>query len=72
MPAVLTFQAIDRRDETLRFHAVGSLPSLLRHLRRAISDWRREATEREIGDFIEGRGGRITDDLERQIGRRLG
>jgi hypothetical protein len=36
----------------------------------AIWEARRRRTEREIAEFIARRGGRITDEVEREIGRR--
>jgi hypothetical protein len=50
--------------------AAGENVGILRRLFEAISEspWRR--TEREIAAFIARRGGRITDEVEREIGRR--
>lgn len=36
---------------------------------RSLRQRRQRALEREIGTFVENRGGRITDDMERQIAR---
>jgi hypothetical protein len=71
MPAALTFDTASTHDRAPAAEA-RSPASLLAHLVDAFHAWRREAQEHEIGLFIESRGGRITDDLERQIGQRLG
>ncbi len=42
-------------------------PGLVARLARAIHDGQVRRAEREIAHFIEGRGGRLTDALERQI-----
>ncbi|MDB5589535.1 hypothetical protein [Enterovirga sp.] len=57
-----------------RFVAAGdraepSRPSLFARAGTALREARMRQAEREIGRFIEGRGGRITDALERQIER---
>ncbi len=47
-------------------------PGLLSRLMAALTASRRARAEAEIGRFIEAHGGRITDDLEREISRRFG
>lgn len=69
MPAVLTLDTVSTRDPTTETRGPASL---LAHLVEAVRAWRQQSLEHEIGTFIETRGGRITDDLERQIARRLG
>ena len=46
-------------------------PGLFARLASALHDARMRQVDREIGAFIERRGGRMTDDLERQIERRF-
>lgn len=70
MPAAFTLDTLSTRDLDASVERRGPA-SLLAHLVEAVRAWRRESLEREIGDFIERRGGRITDDLERQISNRL-
>ncbi len=38
---------------------------------RTLRHYRQRAVERAIGTFVENRGGRLTDDIERQIARRF-
>ena len=38
---------------------------------RTLRERHQRALERQIGTFVENRGGRITDDIERQIARRF-
>ena len=40
-------------------------------LLKAMHGSRRRQTERDIANYVASRGGRITDDLEREITRRL-
>jgi hypothetical protein len=47
-------------------------PGILSRLMAAIVASRRARAEAEIGRFIEAHGGRVTDDLEREISRRFG
>ena len=47
-------------------------PGLLSRLLQAVMTSRRIRAEAEVARFIEERGGRITDDLEREISRRFG
>ena len=70
MPAAFTLDTLSTRDLDASVERRGPA-SLLAHLVEAVRAWRRDSLEREIGDFIERRGGRITDDLERQISNRL-
>jgi hypothetical protein len=53
----------------------GVLPrarAFLHRLGEAITASRRAQAEREIARFIEGQGGRLTDEVEREISRRFG
>jgi hypothetical protein len=38
---------------------------------RAVSNSRRRRGDRELASFIQGRGGHLTDELERDLGRHL-
>jgi hypothetical protein len=44
---------------------------VLRRIFDAIFEWRRKQAERQIAAFIAGRGGRFTDELEREMTHRL-
>jgi len=44
---------------------------LLTRLFRALEQSRQRAAEKEIERWLETSGGRLTDDLEREIGRRM-
>ena len=46
--------------------------AFLHRLGEAITASRRAQAEREIARFIEGQGGRLTDEVEREISRRFG
>lgn len=46
--------------------------SLLAHLADAVHAWHQQRLEHEVGAFIAERGGRLTDDIERQISRKFG
>lgn len=70
MPAVITLDTVHARPFAQSAEP-RSPASLFAHLVAAVRAWRQEALEHEIGTFIESRGGRITDDLERQISQRL-
>jgi hypothetical protein len=48
----------------------GEQHGILRRIVSAIWEARRRRAEREIAGFIARRGGRITDEVEREIGRR--
>jgi hypothetical protein len=45
---------------------------IFRRFVRALQDSRRRAAEREVERFIHRNGGRLTDELEREISRRFG
>lgn len=47
-------------------------PTFLQRLHAAMVKSRERAAEREIERFINACGGKLTDDLEREIGRRFG
>lgn len=42
-----------------------------RRLFRAVSNSRRRRADRELANFIQGRGGHLTDELERDLSRHL-
>jgi hypothetical protein len=44
---------------------------VLRRIFDAMFEWRQKQAERQIAAFIAGRGGRFTDDLEREMTHRL-
>jgi hypothetical protein len=46
--------------------------SFLHRLGGAVAASRRAQAEREIARFIESQGGRLTDEIEREISRRFG
>jgi len=50
---------------------VGILRRVFGALRNAMEESRQKQTEREIASYVTLRGGLITDDLEREITRRL-
>ena len=68
MPAVSTqlnaFLPLDRADESVR-------PGWFARALHAFQEARLKQAEREVARFIEARGGRMTDALERQIERRF-
>jgi hypothetical protein len=49
----------------------GHVRAILRHIGTSIIEARRRRADAIVSAFIERRGGRLTDDLERQIERRL-
>lgn len=53
-------------------HTAPAKPSFFKRLHAAMAASRERAAQREIERFIWMRGGRLTDDLEREIGRRFG
>ena len=50
---------------------VGILRRVFGALLKAMEESRQKQTEREIAKFVSSRGGRMTDELEREIERRL-
>ena len=46
-------------------------PSLLKRMANALAQSRRRKAEAAIGRFIQANGGTLTDNLEREIGRRF-
>ena len=40
---------------------------ILRHIFDAVSEWGHGDDEREVGDFIARSGGRLTDNIEREM-----
>ena len=50
---------------------VGILRRVFGALVEALHESRRRQTERDIANYVASRGGRMTDDLEREITRRL-
>ena len=44
---------------------------VLRRIFDAMFEWRQKQAERQVAAFIAGRGGRFTDELEREMMRRL-
>jgi hypothetical protein len=54
-----------------RGSAVRRKPGILARIADAILGWRQREEDREIGRFLAGSGGRLTDDLERRMMERL-
>jgi hypothetical protein len=52
-------------------NGVGILRGVFAALLESMHESRRRQTERDIANYVASRGGRITDDLEREITRRL-
>ena len=52
-------------------NGVGTLRRVFGALLDAVHESRRRQTERDIANYVALRGGRMTDDLEREITRRL-
>ena len=52
-------------------HIVAAAKGILRRLVDAIGDSRQRQAERDIANVVAARGGRITDDLEREMTQRL-
>jgi hypothetical protein len=52
-------------------NAVGNKPGILRRIVDAVRDSRQRQADREIAAFIARSGGRLTDDLERRMMRRI-
>jgi hypothetical protein len=50
---------------------VGILGRVFGALLKAMEESRQKQTEREIAKYVSSRGGRMTDELEREIERRL-
>lgn len=46
-------------------------PSLWRRLSNTVQSYRQRRAEREIARFIQSRGGRLTDELERDLMRHM-
>ena len=51
--------------------AVPKKPGILRRIYDAFMESRQRQVDRQIARFLAGRGGTLTDDLEREITRRL-
>jgi len=49
----------------------GAQTSFLRRIFAAVERWRHRQVEQEAARFIAAHGGRITDDVERQLGEHL-
>lgn len=70
----MTFTACSRNLAALSGNAIasrGRRRGILRRVADAVCERRRKRLERDIAYFIELRGGRITDEVERQITQRL-
>ena len=52
-------------------NAIVKRVGILRHIFDAMHGSHRRQTEREIANFVARQGGRMTDDLEREVARRL-
>jgi hypothetical protein len=51
---------------------LASIRAFLHRLGEAVTASRRAQAEREVARFIENQGGRLTDEVEREISRRFG
>jgi len=60
---------VPKRNAIMNF--VGSLRRTFSALLEAMDESRRRHAEREIARYVDLRGGRMTDEAEREIGRRL-
>ena len=67
MLAVITHSLIAPAEE--RSDMEPGFLTLISRIVHAVHDANLRRQERQIGEFVETRGGRITDDLERQIGQ---
>jgi hypothetical protein len=59
------------RSETTAGHAAERRPGILRRILDAIYESNRKKAERDIAHYIQRNGGRLTDDIERQIMERI-
>ncbi len=60
-----------KRFITAEPSAASRRPGLLARFVQSYQETRLRQAEREVAKYIEGRGGRMTDDLERRIERRF-
>ncbi|KAB2850198.1 MAG: hypothetical protein F9K44_05620 [Hyphomicrobiaceae bacterium] len=67
-----TLALSDTFDDVAVERPAPAKPSLLQRLHAAMVRSREKAAQREIERFIMLRGGTLTDDIEREIGRRYG
>jgi len=65
------FGGLSGNKASARDAAAGKKLGLLRRFYEAIIDSRQTRANRDISDFIERSGGRLTDDLERQMMQRF-
>lgn len=62
---------LDAMDATQVVHAPKA-PGILTRFVKSLMESRQRAADREIERFIQMRGGRLTDETEREISRRFG
>ncbi len=55
------------RDLAPASDANSEMPSIWRFMLDAVTDGRRKAADRVLSDMVARNGGRLTDDIERQI-----
>ncbi|TGD96624.1 hypothetical protein [Methylobacterium nonmethylotrophicum] len=67
MLAVITHSLITPAEE--RSDMEPGILTLVSRMVRAVHDANQRRLERQIGEYVETNGGRITDDLERRIGQ---
>ena len=60
-----------RHKDSTKSSPDANKPGILRRIFGAIFETRQEQIEREVARFVARSGGRITDDIERQIMQRL-
>jgi ribosomal protein S19E (S16A) len=66
------FRLRHARAAGTRSTPAGAQPRIVRRVLEAIDRWYLHQTEREAGRFIAAHGGRLTDDIERQLTEHLG
>ena len=65
------FGSYFRDNDSTKSSPDANKPSILRRIFGAIFETRQQQIEREVAGFVARSGGRITDDIERQIMQRL-
>jgi len=66
-----SYASYDAPKPNVIMNFVGSLRRTFRALFEAMDESRRRHAEREISRYVDLRGGRMTDEAEREIGRHL-
>lgn len=74
MSSMALYRDFHHRDASLPISVkrpAGRRHSLLQRISAAIERWQQRHTEHEAGRYIAGHGGRLTDDVERQLTERF-